>query len=550
MKLAACLVFAALLLQSQQPAGDQCFVAGRVVNAANGGPVRRVRLILRRVDNPSGGSGSPAAYTSLSDDHGKFAMKGMEPGKYEFSAQRAGFAETSYGARRPGRAGITLSLDAGQQLTGVLFRLTPHAVIAGRILDQDGDPVEGVQVRTERYRYTMGKRQLVPSGYASTDDLGEYRLFGLAPGRYYLEATYRSFGTLMRATRPASKAVEESFVPTYYPGTIDIGNATAIELAPGAQLRGMDFTLFKARTVHVRGRVSLPPDVKGQMVMITLSPRGTFIWDFMRRARVLDPQGTFDVTDVRPGAYTLSAQAQQDKTSYSAHQQLEVSGSHIENVVLNLSPGSEMEGQLRFEGQKPPSLTEIQIQLDDPEPSRTRFGATPGGEVREDGSFTLSHVGSEIYRVRAHGLAAGYYLKSVRIGDDELKETGIDTTRGATGPLLLTISDKAGQIEGVVLNAKQKPTAGAAVVLVPETKKRERYDDFKEVTTDQYGRFTLKTIEPGEYKLFAWEDMEPGEYMDPDFLKPVEARGYPVTIHEGSRESAELKLIPANPAPQ
>lgn len=550
MKLAACLLCTALFLQSQQPTGGPCFVAGRVVNASNGEPVRRVRLILRRADNPSGGSGAPAAYTTFSDDHGKFAMKGIEPGKYEFSAQRAGFAETSYGARRPGRAGITLSLDAGQQLTRVLFRLTPHAVIAGRILDQDGDPVQDVQVRTERYQYTMGKRQLVPSGYANTDDLGEYRLFGLAPGRYYLEATYRSFATLMRAARPASKAAEESYVPTYYPGTTDIGNATAIELASGTQLRGMDFTLFKTRTVHVRGRVNLPPGVKSQMVMITLLLRGPFISDFMRRARVLDPQGAFEVTDVHPGSYSLSARVQEDKTSYSAHQQLEVSGSNIENVVLNLSPDSEMAGQLRFEGQPPPGLTEIRIFLDDPEPSHIRFGPTPGGEVREDGSFTLSHVGSEIYRARVHGLPAGYYLKSVRIGDDELKEAGIDTTRGAAGPLLLTISDRAGQIEGVVLNAKQEPTPGATVVLVPEPKKRERYDAFKQVATDQYGRFILKTIEPGEYKLFAWEDVEPGEYMDPEFLKPVEERGYAVNIHEGSRESAELKLIPATPVPQ
>jgi protocatechuate 3,4-dioxygenase beta subunit len=322
MKLAACFLFAALFLQAQQPPGGPCFIAGRVVNAANGEPVRRARLILRRADNPSGGSGSPAAYATLTDDHGSFAMKGIEPGKYEFSAQRAGFAETSYGARRPGHAGITLSLDAGQQLTRVLFRLTPHAVIAGRILDQDGDPVQGVQVRTERYRYTMGKRQLMAFGYASTDDLGEYRLFGLAPGRYYLEASYRSFGALTQATRPGTKAVEESYVPTYYPGTTDIGNATAIELASGAQLRGMDFTLSKARTVRVRGRVNTPSGVKSQMVMIRLLPRGQFIADFMRRARVLDPQGTFEVTDVRPGSYSLSAQVQEGKTSYVAHQQL------------------------------------------------------------------------------------------------------------------------------------------------------------------------------------------------------------------------------------
>ena len=137
------------------------------------------------------------------------------------------------------------------------------------------------------------------------------------------------------------------------------------------------------------------------------------------------------------------------------------------------------------------------------------------------------------------------------MGDDEVKDTGIDTTRSAGGPLIITVSARAGQIEGVVLDDKQQPTAGASVVLVPEPKLRDRAEAFKDVTTDQYGRFVLKNLEPGAYKLFAWEDVEPGEYMDPEFLKPVEEHGYAVRIHEGSRESAELKLIPVEqPAPK
>lgn len=546
MKLAACLLLMAISLPGQPPAGELCGISGRTVNAANGEPVRRARLMLRRADNPSGGMGSPAAYTTITDDHGRFAMKDIEPGKYDFSAQRAGFAESFYGALRAGGTGITLSLDAGQQLTRVLFRLTPQAVIAGRILDQDGDPIQGVQVRPVRYRYMRGERQLVPSRGALTDDLGEYRVFGMAPGRYYLEATDRNSEFGLMAAGAATKTADEHYLPTFYPGTADIGNATVIDLATGAQLRGMDFVLLKGRTVHVRGHVNAPPGVNRRMVMIMLAPRGVFR-EFMRHTRVLDPQGTFDVADVRPGTYTLGAMARDEKTSYSARQQLEVNGSPIENVVLNLSPGFEMSGQLRFEGQPPPSLIGMRVSLGLPDSAGMGFGPPRFGEVREDGGFTVPNLGNEIYIVHVHGLPDRYYLKSVRLGDDELKDTAIDTSHGAAGPLLLTISANAGQIEGVVLNAKQQPAPGATVVLVPEPKKRDRYEDFKQVTTDQYGRFLLKTIEPGEYKLFAWEDIETGEYMDPAFLKPVESRGYPVSMHEGSRETAELNLIPVKP---
>jgi hypothetical protein len=88
-------------------------------------------------------------------------------------------------------------------------------------------------------------------------------------------------------------------------------------------------------------------------------------------------------------------------------------------------------------------------------------------------------------------------------------------------------------------------TRAAAVALVPDEPRRAQARLYKGITTDQYGRFTIKGIAPGGYKLFAWEDVEEGAYQDPDFLKPFEALGTPFTIREGSRESAELRLIPA-----
>ncbi|MFN7997469.1 MAG: carboxypeptidase regulatory-like domain-containing protein [Bryobacteraceae bacterium] len=531
-----------LTLQAQQPL---CFVEGRIVNAENGEPVRRAKILLGRTDNP--GAGNPTTYMTYSDARGKFAMQGIDPGKYSFSAEHAGFATAEYGARRPGRNGITLSLDSGQRLGGVLFRMIPHAVITGRILDQDGEPMEGVQVQATRYQYSQGKRQLRPSKGAATDDLGEYRIFGLAPGRYFLEATYRQHMWQMmgRAVRSGSgKQAEEGYVPTYYPGTIDPSTATAIELSPGTQLRGMDFALSKTHTVSVRGQVTHSGTAGQRFLMVTLAPKGQFQWDSIYRTRTQNPEGKFEFANVRPGSYTLAATLFAGGENYSASQALDVTTA-VDNVALNLAPGAPLSGQVRFEGNASTSVKEIQVCLNNREPGEVMFGPIPCAEPKDDGSFTVSNVGTDTYTVNVNNLSSGFYVKSVRVGDDEFKESGIDTTHGVTGPLLITVSDKAGQIEGVVLSAKQQAVGGATVVLVPEPKFRERPGKYKAIATDQYGRFLLKTIEPGEYKLFAWEDIEPGEYMDPEVLKPVEEGGHPVSIREGSRESAELKLIPA-----
>lgn len=232
-------------------------------------------------------------------------------------------------------------------------------------------------------------------------------------------------------------------------------------------------------------------------------------------------------------------------TVSSARRQIVVGSENIDNVVLALEEGATLPGRVVFEGPPPANLTQIEVDLRDLDRNQIRFGPNPC-KVKPDGTFMLGNVGTDVYRAAVGGLPDGYYVKSVRIGDDEVKESGIDTTNGVSGPLVVTVSAKAGQIEGVVLNAKQQPTPGATVVLVPDPPLRDREEAHQDVTTDQYGRFLIRTIEPGEYKLFAWE-VEPDDYLDPEFLKTIENLGYPIRIQEGSRESADLKLIPAKP---
>jgi hypothetical protein len=140
-----------------------------------------------------------------------------------------------------------------------VFRLLPQGVISGHILDEEGEPVQYAQIRVMRYRFVRGQRQMFSPGYGSTDDLGEYRVFGLAPGKYYLSATYRLRNTMMEVQdRNPRGAVDEGYAPTYFPGTNDAAGASVIDVSPGAVLTGVDVTLHKTRTVRVRGRVVNP----------------------------------------------------------------------------------------------------------------------------------------------------------------------------------------------------------------------------------------------------------------------------------------------------
>jgi hypothetical protein len=137
-------------------------------------------------------------------------------------------------------------------------------------------------------------------------------------------------------------------------------------------------------------------------------------------------------------------------------------------------------------------------------------------------------------------------VRTIRSGDDDVLTNGLDLSKGAVGTIHIVLSPNAGQLEGSVQNDKQQLAAGATIALLPQEKERQELTSYyRSATTDQYGRFTVKNIDPGEYKVFAWEDVESGAYFDPEFVKPVENLGESITIRESSHEQRQLKSIPA-----
>jgi protocatechuate 3,4-dioxygenase beta subunit len=519
---------------------------GQIVNAATGSPVKKAAIMLMRADVVA--SGPPPSYTTTSDAEGKYAMKGIEPGKYRMTVTRNGFVNATYGARGQFRPGALISLDRAQTIRNVDVRLTPHGVVTGRILDEEGEPVSFANVNVMTFRYVQGKKQLMNTGNATTNDLGEYRIFGIAPGKYYLSATARSNAMMMGPAieRPAVGQPEEDYVPTYYPGTVDMASAALVEVGGGATVSGLNLTLSKARTVHVKGHVTNMVSPQ-RPVQVMLTPRNSVGFGGPMRSNPVDAAGNFDLRGVTPGSYFAFANLNEDGKMYTARVPVEVGGSNVENVNLTLAPGSDVPGTLRVEGDTTQEFSNTNVYLQPAEAGVINFSGVSPARLKDDRSFVLQNAGSAAFRVLVMGLPDGMYVKAIRAGDLDVLAAGLDLSKGTAPPLEILIGQHAPAVTGSVQDpGTGQPAPGATVVLIPQEKeRRDQNTYYRQTATDQRGAYTLKNVPPGEYKVFAWEDLEPGAYMDPEFMKPIEGKGESVSLRESDQKTVTLTLIPA-----
>ena len=515
------LLASAAVVRAAEKPGETAAIEGLVVASGSGEPLKKARVFLHSLDRDR-----PLAATT--DAGGKFTLKNIEPGRYRLSAERDGYIGQDYGQRGPRGRGGVLTLAREQHLRDVVFRLVAAAVIAGRVLDADQEPLTGATVQVARFGYVGGQRQLVPAGQGTTNDLGEYRLHGLAPGRYFVSAVY------------GSNLMDEAYAPTFYPSVNDPARAMPVEAIAGNEMRGIDIRLLVTRTVRVRGKVLNAATGRVEReVMVWLSPRDAG-GGLVSQQRAFAREGSFEIRGVAPGAYTLLADSQQEGQRYSGRQRLEVTGSNLEDVNLVLTPGVQLAGRVRLEGNGKLNIQEVRVQLQPLSPHP--MGGT-GAPVNPDGSFRIPNVTSENYQIVLSGAPEDFYLQSARLGSQDVLEAGLDLSRGEPGGLDLVLNSGGGRIDGVVLSEKQEPLGGVEVVLVPESRRRQQLYLYKNVMTDENGRFAMRGVAPGEYKVFAWDQLEPGAYNDPQFLQTYEERGEAVVVQAQGSKTVTLPVI-------
>jgi hypothetical protein len=528
---------------AKRPKQETCTITGMVVKLDGSVPLKSARVELRSVEDQT------HAYAATTDADGRFVLKDMGPGRYRLSVSRNGFVNQEYGQKTPNDPGSILTLAPGQQMKDLLFRLIPWSVIAGRIRNEDGDPLPWVQVTALREAYTDGKRKLSPTAQEATNDLGEYRLFGLRPGRYFVSATYSTKNQMASGNEdseepaPVEESAAQKYVPTYYPGTPDPAKASTISVKPGDEIPSVDILLQRVAAYKVRGRIyNMITHRTGRDISIMMLPRNNQVAGsiFNFEAPVLDKDGSFTLKDVLPGSYTLSAFWFDEGKPYVAKQNIDVGNADVEGVSLTIAPGMTINGRVIWDGK--PSLEGDELSIS---PSSTEQGVEfdSPARVSPNGAFTLKDISEDTYHLYVNGMSKDCYIKAVRYGMADALYDGFAAQRGNDASLEVTLSSRGARVQGAVSDADGLPLAGVWVVLVPEEAHRAQMQMYKETTTDQYGHFELRGIPPGDYKLFSWDQVENGAWQDPEFLKPFESKGEEVKLQEGESKSVNLTAI-------
>lgn len=515
---------------------------GRVVHAQTGEPLRKVNLTLRRTAREA------VSLVCTSDQDGRFVFENVEPGTYQLTAERPGFLRQAYGARGLPYSGTPITLTAGQQIRDLEFKLLPQGVISGRVVDEEGEPVPRAQVMA--MRVGGGRIRSLPGGGGSTNDVGEFRIAGLAPGRYRVQAMpipARFFGETVRPGNP--NAPEEGFVATYYPSATDPEAAAAIEVGAGQEVPGITIQLRKGPLYRIHGKVTgLTAERPASQLRVTLMPRRRdepIMGPLGGRGTSIEADGSFLLTQVQPGSYYLTVMTFPGRMQALGRVPVEITGSDLRDVVVPLGATVTVSGAVRVEGQPKADFGTARVGLMPVE--GIAFNAS-SAEVKADGSFQLEGVLGDRYTITLMGGPENTYVKSVRMGGREVPEQELDLSHAeGSVQLEVVLSPKAAAVEGTVAEA-DKPAPGAYVLLVPERLPAGREWLWRSATSDQNGRFEFRSLRPGEYKLYAFEDPEPAYARDAEALKPFEQKAVKVTVKEGERQAAHLTVLKAEGA--
>jgi hypothetical protein len=484
---------------------------------------------------PPGPPPRPPIPVVTTERDGKFVVSNLEEGLYRVTVTSNGYVTQDYGRRALSGTGTPLKLANGEVLKDVVIRMTASAAISGRVTDGNGQPAEGVPLSVVRVGYSQtGQKILQITTRATTNDRGEYRLYWITPGRYYLAG-----GTPLGASVPLPR---DPYTFVYYPGTTDIDRAVMIDVKAGTET-AFDLVVPRQPLHKISGKIVDASSLSPAAVSLSAAFRtfGGGGVGYLAFSQAYDPAtGNFEIRDLPPGNYAV----QVNTGTATARVPVEVTNADIEGLTIAVSKGIGIMGQVRADSGTLAPGTRIQLLPIAPGVSNFpgfAYQATAG----TDGAFRFDGVLAGEYRALITP-PGDSYVKEVQFErSDILKGSFEVSTSRSTSPVLdVVISPNSAQIDGVVVDERLQAAPGVQVVLVPD-RNRDRSELFRATTSDQSGRFSLRRVAPGDYRLFAWEGLEANGYFDPDLLKASETLGKAVRVDESAKLEIQTSVIPA-----
>jgi hypothetical protein len=578
---------AGVSLRASQTAAPQATstVEGRVLHDPGGEPIRKVvvrlldmtadsaTFISRATENSTDQSEAIEAFTSLAagagvdeeqksyeaatDAEGHFKCEKVPPGNYLVSISRDGYVAAETKPR-----GMVITVVEGQNLADLTYKMASAGLIAGKIVDADGDPMSGLTVqaipKATAYSPTAGALSTYLSiagavanlpGIATTNDLGEYRVAGLPAGEYMVIA--RPHGNVVSPPTPANKARPGErllYAPTYFPGVFEGKQATPLQVTSGS-VATADFTLLVHRAYRVGGIISGLGNTKHSFIILIAN-------NGRPQQQPLGDGGKFEFPSLEPGTYyaqvmELSDGSQQDgPTMMTVPTPIVVSNSDIPDLMLQPLANGKVSGKFRVEGQDKVDWKELTVTLmhvPDPGESADKglfnlLQQGRSGNLLEDGTFELGDVVPGNYQLVVGAPSEKYrdwYLKSALFAGREVADIGFASNGDPVLDVL--VSPKGAAIEGKVVDATGKPAANVSVVAFPSSGSLGRPDSYQTAKTDAQGSFLMRGLNPTDFTVVALESFE-GDARTTEFYQKYRRSGTGVSLSEGEKKTVTLTL--------
>jgi carboxypeptidase family protein len=513
-------------------------IRGHVVGADSGQPLRHALVRVQPMGPLDGGATSVVREpkSTSTDADGRFELTDLQPGRYILTATRNTYVPFTWGQTQNG-APNPLELRAGEVNEHVDFSLQRGGVVTGRIVDEFGEPMSNLQVAAMQTRSINGKRDLIQTGFATTDDLGEFRIFGLAPGQYSVKATWHRPGPAPDPTSPDRTGYPE----TFFPGTTEADEAQRFTLRAGQTVSDLAMALTPISTVRLEGTIV---DADGRpMTGTTLIVGKTSGNSGFFSGAPVRPDGTFLVASLTPGEYLLRTQPMPPRKDV-ATMKLTVGTEDIKDLRLVAMPPSTISGRVIVDPAQAASLPNPVQLMAMPIGGQT-FGGMTTARVGDDLSFELTAIAGR-HRINWPNQPPGWTIRAIRINNVDVTDDDLDVKAGENiSGVDVELTNKTATISGLVTTAGGTPAKDYTVIVFAADNKRwtpnSRY--LRIGRPDQEGRFKVTGLAPADYSVIAVDHVEmPGQWNDPEFLQRLSPKASGVTLMEGETRTIELKL--------